>query len=61
MVWEFHFGARQEGKGRDGYLYSWEVGTLLLRPSAYREDSNLAKVQLNINSKALVAHIDRVV
>ena len=28
---------------------------------AYRGDSNLAKVQLNINSKALVAHIDRVV
>ena len=27
----------------------------------YRGDSNLAKVQLNINSKALVAHIDRVV
>ena len=28
---------------------------------AYRVDSNLAKVQLNINSKALVAHIDRAV
>ena len=27
----------------------------------YREDSNLAKVQHNINSKALVAHIDRAV
>ena len=27
----------------------------------YRGDSNLAKVQLNINSKALVAHIDSVV
>ena len=26
--------------------------------AAYRVDSNLAKVQLNINSKALVAHID---
>ena len=28
---------------------------------AYRGDSNCTKVQLNINSKALVAHIDRVV
>ena len=27
----------------------------------YRGDSNLAKVQLNINSKALVAYIDRAV
>ena len=27
----------------------------------YRVDSNWSKVQLNINSKALVAHIDRVV
>ena len=31
------------------------------KPVCYRGDSNLARVQLNINSKALVAHIDRAV
>ena len=50
----------------------WDVGQMwnatlkvygLVPPilGEYRGDSNWTKVQLNINSKALVAHIDRVV
>ena len=35
--------------------------TLKFLLDRYRGGSNLAKVQLNINSKALVAHMDRVV
>ena len=52
-----------------GYLHSIELvryGYIYLIDSSfyndvYRGDSNLAKAQLNINSKALVAHKDRVV
>ena len=36
-----------------------EMRVVERKKSVYRVDSNLAKVQLNINSKALVAHIDR--
>ena len=40
----------------------WILGPVgLVQLYLHRGDSNLAKVQLNINSKALVAHIDRVV